>query len=162
MTKWLYKEGEEPKIFKGEDAIEDALENGWVDSPKGFKKVAEAVEPTGDAEVVSQTIDTFSDDEIGEEAIKRGILKQEIPLSQRSDDEILATFEEIKQECISRELEIEEVIPHDIDGDGEGDIDLNTLDQVELYELAKAKGLNVVHNTGKEKLIKAIQEAEEA
>ena len=46
---WLYKKNVEPTIFTGEEAISEALESGWKDTPAGFDKskdfiVAEIVE----------------------------------------------------------------------------------------------------------------------
>lgn len=158
MRQWLYKEGSEPKIFKGEEAIEEALESGWVDSPKGFKEVEAKV--SEGTEVATVTIDTFSDEVLFEEAIKRKLVSENPPLPSFSDEEILMTLEEIKQECVKRGLEIEQVIPLDEDGDGEGDVDLNNLDRDVLYDMAKERELSVPSNIGKQKLIERLLESE--
>ena len=162
MQKWLYKEGEEPKLFKGEDAIAEAEKNGWVDSPKGFKKTI-IQSATGEKEEVATVgIDTFSDEALFDEAIKRKLVNENPPIQSYTNEEILVIFEEIKSECIKRGLEIEEVIPHDIDGDGEGDVDLNSLDRDELYEMAIKAELKVPANIGKDKLIERLLESEGA
>jgi len=43
MRKWLYKKGQEPKIFIDAE-IENAQSNGWVDSPADVKKGSEQME----------------------------------------------------------------------------------------------------------------------
>lgn len=182
---WLYKEGEEPKQFKNEEAIEDALEDGWVDTPAGFKKDEEVNEIVLDEQSTLARIsgiakglaeETLLYEELsdadrelydGVQALWDQAQNQdapkvdEIPLSEYSDKEVLLTLKEIKQECIKRELEIEEVIPRDIDGDGEGDINLNDLSDDELKKLLDDRGENYPHNIGREKLLKRLSKPEE-
>lgn len=40
MKQWLYKRDEKPKIFE-DDAIQTALNDGWVDSPAKIKTTYE-------------------------------------------------------------------------------------------------------------------------
>jgi len=54
---WLYKKDATPAIFTGEEAISDALDNGWVDTPSKFAEV------TIEADVVV-TVATMKKDEL--------------------------------------------------------------------------------------------------
>ncbi len=47
---WLYKKNVEPTIFTGEEAINDALDSGWKDTPAGFDKSKDVI----DAKVVEK------------------------------------------------------------------------------------------------------------
>lgn len=58
---WLYKKGEEPTLFKNKEAVKDALDGGWVDTPATF-----------DNEEVSE-FDGLDRDELYEIAKERGI-----------------------------------------------------------------------------------------
>ena len=81
MRKWLYSENEN-KIFEGEENIKEALESGeWFEKP--VKKVAPTSnvvegEITGKKiEVKEKTLSDFTDNELIEECINRGILEPE-------------------------------------------------------------------------------------
>lgn len=82
------------------------------------------------------------------------------PINSLNDEDFTSLLENVKEECIGRGIEIAEVIPHDVDGDGEGDVDLNTLELEELHKLAVEAGVVVPHNIGKEKLIERLMEAQ--
>jgi len=195
MKQWLYKKGEEPRIFKGEDAIEEALENGWKDTP-----VLEAPKEGGTSGAVSPETPEMIDGEFsifkktglieivgffangdffvqnqGDDSDRWRIPKDTFdatyaekteddkgyttPITSLNDEDFNSLLDNIKEECVVRGIEIAEVIPHDIDGDGEGDVDLNTLDRDGLYEMALKAELSVPHNIGKEKLIEKLQES---
>ena len=38
MKKWLYNTNADSTIFHGEEAINNALQNGWVDTPAKLKE----------------------------------------------------------------------------------------------------------------------------
>jgi len=45
MRQWLYNKNAEPTIFTGQEAIDKALKDGWVDTPAAFKE-KDAIEAT--------------------------------------------------------------------------------------------------------------------
>jgi len=191
---WLYKEGEEARIFKGDDAIEDALKDGWVDTPAGFKVEVEPEEDTPEeAELIKgelslfkktgllEVVGVFNNGDVfaqnqGDDSDRWRIPKETFeatyaektdedegyttPINSLNDEDFNSLLNNIKEECVTRGIEIEEVIPHDVDGDGEGDVDLNSLDRDELYDMAKEADLNVPSNIGREKLIERLSESQ--
>jgi len=136
VKRHLYLNGDRELVVEDSAKCKDLIEAGW-----GL-----------DRNTISNIVD---EEQTPENEDKK------IPLSAYTNGEILLMLEEIKQECVKRELEISEVIPFDEDSDGEGDVDLNTLDRDVLYEMAKERELSIPANIGKEKLIDRLMESQD-
>ena len=86
MRVWLYKKNVEATIFTGEEAVNQALENGWQDTP-----VIDARETIVDA-VIINNVNEFKED--AEEAIEAIEDIQESELDELSKDDLLVIAEE--------------------------------------------------------------------
>ena len=83
MRVWLYKKNVEATIFTGEEAVNQALENGWQDTP-----VIDARETIVDAVIINNV------NEFKEEAIEAIEDIQESELDELSKDDLLVIAEE--------------------------------------------------------------------
>lgn len=71
--KWLYKKNVEPTIFKGEEAIQEALNNGWETRPIGSVKKEDI-----EAEVITKKKNPkkVKTDDTSEETLKPSLLDE--------------------------------------------------------------------------------------
>ena len=83
MRVWLYKKNVEATIFTGEEAVNQALDNGWQDTP-----VIDARETIVDAVIINNV------NEFKEEAIEAIEDIQESELDELSKDDLLVIAEE--------------------------------------------------------------------
>ena len=60
---WLYKKGNEPKLYKG-DGIDDAMDDGWLDTPAGIVEDVVETDATIDTQEVEQEVPLASNDNV--------------------------------------------------------------------------------------------------